>query len=98
MPPLKGDDLAKVLAELGNDWACVDEHHLEKTYRFRNFADALAFTNRVGELAESVGHHPDIRLAWGKVTLSIQTEEVGGITEKDLDLAEQIDFATSLGQ
>ena len=92
VPPLKGDDLAKVMAELGNDWVCVDEHHIEKAFRFRNFADALAFTNRVGELAESVGHHPDIRLSWGNVTLTIWTHKVDGLTESDFVLAAKADL------
>src|SRR5713226_5958527 len=62
-PPLRGPELDDLLAQLGNDWRVVDEHHLEKEFRFANFREALDFTNRVGELAEEQGHHPDIHLA-----------------------------------
>ena len=67
IPPLKGEPLSQLLGKLGNEWQVVDEHHLEKKYKFGNFRQALDFTNRVGELAESVNHHPDICLSWGKV-------------------------------
>jgi len=60
-------------------------------YRFRNFRDALDFTNRVGDMAESVGHHPDIHLAWGKVKLIIWTHKIDGLTESDFVLAAKAD-------
>ena len=67
VPPLSHEEIEPYLADLGNEWRVVEDHHLEKEYRFANFREALAFTNRVGELAEEVGHHPDIELAWGRV-------------------------------
>src|SRR5258708_29996164 len=90
-PPLKGFDLSKLAEQLGGDWQVVDEHHLEKDYKFKNFRDALTFTNKVGELAEKVGHHPDIYLAWGKVKLTIWTHSVGGLTESDFVFAAKVD-------
>jgi 4a-hydroxytetrahydrobiopterin dehydratase len=69
----------------------VNEHHLERTFTFPNFRTALAFTNRVGELAEQQGHHPDIHLAWGKVTVTISTHKIDGLTESDFVLAAKID-------
>ena len=86
-PPLKGEELTGLLDKLGGGWRVVDEHHLEKEYRFRNFRTALAFTNRVGELAEAQGHHPDIHLSWGKVKLVIWTHKIDGLTESDFILA-----------
>jgi 4a-hydroxytetrahydrobiopterin dehydratase len=70
---LRVDDL---LARLGNDWRVVEQHHLEKEFRFKNFREALDFTNRVGDLAEEQGHHPDIYLAWGKVRLTVWTHKI----------------------
>ena len=58
--------------DLNPGWRIVNEHHLEREFTFPDFREALAFTNDVGELAESQGHHPDIYLAWGKVKLAIQ--------------------------
>ena len=83
VPPLVGEELDGYLADLDNGWHVVDGHHLEKEYRFPNFREALDFTNRVGELAESVGHHPDIRLEWGKVTLTVWTHKIDGLHEAD---------------
>ena len=91
VPPLKGEELATSAAQLGNEWRVVDEHHLEKTYRFRDFREALDFTNQVGELAESVGHHPDIHLAWGQVKVTIWTHKIDGLTETDFVFAAKTD-------
>jgi len=87
VPPLQGDELRRLHAELGHDWQVVDEHHLEKEYRFKNFRQALDFTNRVGELAEAQGHHPDLHLAWGKVRVTIWTHKIEGLTESDFVFA-----------
>jgi 4a-hydroxytetrahydrobiopterin dehydratase len=89
--PLKGDGLARLVGELAGGWQVVAEHQLEKEYRFADFRDALAFTNRVGELAEAQGHHPDIYLAWGKVKLTIWTHKINGLTESDFVMAAKAD-------
>lgn len=93
VPPLKGEQLGRLLTALGNDWGIVDEHHLEKDYKFKDFAQALAFTNRVGAIAEAQGHHPDIYLAWGKVKITIWTHKINGLTESDFVLAAKADQA-----
>jgi len=90
--PLKGKALTDLLERLGGGWQVVAGHHLEKEYRFKNFRDALAFTNKVGELAESQGHHPDIALSWGKVKLVIWTHKIDGLTESDFILAARADM------
>jgi 4a-hydroxytetrahydrobiopterin dehydratase len=91
VPPLKGEGLRMFQEELGGDWRVVDEHHLEKTYSFKNFREALDFTSRVGEMAEEQGHHPDLYLAWGKVKLTVWTHKVGGLTESDFVFAAKAD-------
>ena len=90
VPPLKGDEIEKLSVQL-TEWQVVDEHHLIKTYRFRDFAEALAFVNRLGELAEQQGHHPDICFGWGKAEVSIWTHKIDGLTESDFVLAAKID-------
>lgn len=89
--PLKGSALQVLHAQLKEGWKVCDEHHLEKSYAFKNFKEALAFTNRVGELAEQEGHHPDIHLSWGKVAISLWTHAIDGLTESDFILAAKID-------
>jgi 4a-hydroxytetrahydrobiopterin dehydratase len=88
---LKGRGLDELAAQLGGGWKVVAEHHIEKEYSFHNFREALDFTNRVGELAESQGHHPDIYLAWGKVMLTLWTHKADGLTESDFVLAAKVD-------
>jgi len=89
--PLTGSALTRTAAQLPNGWQVVREHHLEKEFRFDDFRGALAFTNRVGEIAEAQGHHPDIFLTWGKVKLTIWTHKVDGLTESDFILAAKAD-------
>ena len=94
VPPLKGAQLQALAKQLGGGWRVVNEHHLEKDYTFKNFKEALAFTNAVGEIAEREGHHPDIHLAWGKVGLTIWTHKIDGLTESDFVLAAKADEAS----
>ena len=91
--PLKGESLAEIRRLLGGDWTVVDEHHLEKTYKFKNFREALDFTNAVGEIAEQEGHHPEITLTWGRVSIRIWTHKIDGLTESDFVLAAKADRA-----
>ncbi len=91
VPPLKGDPLQTLTKQLKSGWKVVNEHHLEKEYRFQDFKSALDFTNKVGALAESEGHHPDIFLAWGKVKISLWTHKIDGLTESDFILAAKCD-------
>ncbi|HEV3276698.1 MAG TPA: 4a-hydroxytetrahydrobiopterin dehydratase [Terriglobia bacterium] len=72
-------------------WEVVDGHHLRKVYRFADFRTALAFVNRVGEVSESEGHHPDIAFGWGRAEITLWTHAADGLTENDFILAARID-------
>lgn len=96
VPPLKGEAIVPLLAQL-SEWAVVDEHHLCKEHTFADFVTALAFVNRVGELAEAQGHHPDIYLTWGKARIEIWTHKIDGLTESDFILAAKIDKLAQTG-
>lgn len=91
VPALKGAEIEAYLERLGNDWTVVEEHHLSKTFLFPNFVDALAYVNRVGSLAEQVGHHPDIYFTWGKARVEIFTHKIDGLAEADFILAAKCD-------
>lgn len=91
VPALAGVELAGLLQRLGGGWRVEREHHLEKEYTFPDFAQALAFTNKVGAVAEAEGHHPDIYLTWGKVRITIWTHKIDGLTESDFVLAAKLD-------
>jgi 4a-hydroxytetrahydrobiopterin dehydratase len=93
VPPLKGNKLREIHQQLAepSQWKTVDEHHLVRAYKFPDFKSALAFVNRVVEVAEEQGHHPDIVLGWGKVEITTWTHAVDGLTESDFILAAKID-------
>jgi len=91
VPPLQGREIKKLLDQLGRGWTVVDDHHLEKEYKFDDFRQGLDFTNRVGALAEEQGHHPDVYLAWGKVKLTLWTHKINGLTESDFIFAAKAD-------
>lgn len=90
VPPLKGDELRKLSAQVP-DWKVTNEHHITKTYLFPDFKTALEFVNRVGAVAEEEGHHPDVSLSWGKVEVKTYTHKIDGLTESDFVLAAKVD-------
>ena len=94
IPALHGDELRPLMAQLP-DWKVVDEHHLEKTFLFPDFKQALHLVNHIGEIAEAEGHHPDVCLSWGKVNVQIFTHKIKGLTESNFVLAAKIDRAYS---
>ena len=91
--PLKGDKLAELHRQLAvpAQWKIINEHHLVRAYKFPDFKSALVFVNKVGEIAEEQGHHPDILLGWGKVEITTWTHAIDGLTESDFILAAKID-------
>lgn len=91
IPPLKGESLAELHRQLDGGWKVIDEHHLEKEYLFKNFREALDFTNKLGEIAEQEGHHPDIALSYGKVAVRLWTHKIDGLSESDFILAAKYD-------
>ena len=90
VPPLKGQDLAALNKQVP-EWQVVNEHHIVRQFKFPDFKQALAFVNRVGELAEEQGHHPDILLAWGKAEITLWTHKIDGLTESDFIMAAKMD-------
>ena len=86
---LEGDELTAAVATL-DGWE-VKGKILTKRWKFANFAESLAFVNRVGSLAEAADHHPDITFGWGYTELALTTHDRGGITDVDIALARQID-------
>lgn len=92
VPPLPADEQEKLLAKL-DGWTVEGGHHLTKIFDFPDFASALAFVNRIGDIAEAEGHHPDLHLTWGHVGVTTYTHKIDGLTESDFILAAKIDAA-----
>lgn len=91
MPKLNAPDILKALADLP-EWKQAGDS-ITRTYVFNDFPEAIGFVNRIAELAENAGHHPDIDMSWNKVVLTLSTHDEGGLTEKDFKLARQCDLA-----
>ncbi len=89
-PPLKGEELDDLRRQVP-EWEVVEEHHLRRRFRFKNFREALGFVNRVGGLAEEQGHHPDISFGWGYAEVTIYTHKIDGLTESDFIFAAKVD-------
>jgi 4a-hydroxytetrahydrobiopterin dehydratase len=90
VPPLAGRDL-ETLARQVSGWEVVGEHHLKREFQFENFREALEFVNRIGEVAEDQGHHPDVSFGWGRAEVVIFTHAIDALTESDFILAAKID-------
>jgi 4a-hydroxytetrahydrobiopterin dehydratase len=91
IPPLTCDEAQRFQAQAPN-WELGDNaHRIQRTFRFRNFREALAFVQEIGELAENEGHHPDISFGWGYVTVSLSTKKIKGLHENDFIMASKID-------
>lgn len=82
-------EIAARLKDLA-EWSQPGEE-IQRTYRFKDFVEAMAFVEKVAAHAEAVQHHPDILIRYGRVTLSLSTHDAGGITDKDFDFARKAD-------
>jgi 4a-hydroxytetrahydrobiopterin dehydratase len=90
--PLTEAEYADYLAEIDDGvWEVVDDHHLDGTYEFADFRDALEFTYEIGELAEEEWHHPDIHLQWGEVRVEMWTHKIDGLHKTDFVMAARMD-------
>ena len=90
-PPMERAKAEEMLKQLDSGWALNNDSHLERLYTFKNFAQALAFVNKVGAVAEEEGHHPDLFLAWGKCKIELWTHKINGLTESDFYMAAKLD-------
>ncbi len=91
VPALESAKVGELLGQLDRGWSVNAAGHIERMYEFTNFAEALAFVNAVGTIAEDEGHHPDLYLAWGRCTVEIWTHKIKGLTESDFYLAAKAD-------
>lgn len=88
---LRGPALQELLPRLDSGWELVDEQRLRKSFAFDDFVSALAFVNRIGEMAEEQNHHPDLTLRWGEVVVEIWTHTIDGLAESDFVFAAKVD-------
>jgi len=79
------------LKKLPLDWTVVGGSSLVKEFTFDNFSSGVGFIVKVGELSDEANHHPDVKLSWGKVKITLTTHEESGLTRKDFNLAKKIE-------
>ena len=89
--PLNRTEVDVLLKQIPGWHSSDDATALMRLYSFKNFAEALLFVNKVGAVAESEGHHPDIELGWGRVNVTLTTHSIGGLSENDFIAAAKID-------
>lgn len=89
---LKGEELKTLEKELESSWKVIEEHHLEKTFKFKNFKEAMDFAVAIGHLADAEGHHPDLLVSWGSLKVTLWTHKIQGLSEADFILASKIDI------
>lgn len=82
----------EILNQISSDWKLSENNDLlSRRFELNNFVEALNLVNKIGELAETEQHHPDINLGWGYVEVYLSTHDIGGISDKDIFLAQAID-------
>jgi 4a-hydroxytetrahydrobiopterin dehydratase len=89
--PMEHSQARELFKELKEGWKFTEEGHLFKAYSFKNFKEALTFANKVGDLAEEQGHHPNLTIKWGKCEIELWTHKIQGLSQSDFILAAKID-------
>ena len=90
VPPMSLEEAEQYASQAPHWELAGDGTRIERTFRFRNFQEALDFVNRIGALAEEEGHHPDIRFGWGYCTVELYTHKIKGLHENDFIMAAKI--------
>jgi 4a-hydroxytetrahydrobiopterin dehydratase len=95
VPPLEDSVVQDLLIKVGGNWHINEQGHLAKTYEFSNFMKPMEFANKIAELAEQEGHHPDLTISWGTCIIEVWTHKINGLTESDFILAAKIEAISS---
>lgn len=91
MPALTSTEIENLIKELEKGWTLNKIGHLYRVYPFNDFQKAMDFANKIAEIAEKEGHHPDLKIAWGKCEVETWTHKINGLTESDFILAAKIE-------
>lgn len=93
-PPFDQEKIKEYLAQLKSDWEVLENRKIRKEFKFKDFLGAIAFVNKVAEIAEQEDHHPDIHISYRKVLIELWTHAVGGLSENDFIVAAKIELLT----
>ena len=92
MPPLSAAEAGKYLLNLNNNWEIIGNKKIRREFKFKDFTEAMAFANKVAQIAEAEDHHPDMHIFYRKVILELSTHAIGGLSENDFIVASKVDF------
>lgn len=95
MPPIKGDAIKPYLSQLSLEWEVVDDTKIKHVFMFKDFKESMVFVNKIAEIAEAEGHHPDIFISWNKVRITLWTHFIKGLHENDFIMAKKIEALLS---
>lgn len=90
-PPFSASDIQKYLPELKRQWVVIDGKKIKSEFTFKDFKEAMAFVDKIAEIAETEGHHPDIYIFYNRVSIELWTHAVGGLSENDFIVAAKIE-------
>lgn len=90
LPPLEPNEAKALLQDIPGWQLNADANRINRRYSFKNFVDALAFTQKIGDIAEAEGHHPDIALGWGYCDVLFYTHKIKGLHENDFIMAAKV--------
>ncbi len=91
VPPLSHERVEELRRQISAEWKVVNGHHLVQEISRKNFRQAMALANEIAEIAESQGHHPDLLVQWGRLTVTLFTHAIDGLHENDFIMAARID-------
>ena len=91
VPPLSEKESNNLLDKINDGWQLIDNHHIERTWKFSDFQKALNFVNMAGVICEEENHHADFEIGWGRAKALIWTHKIDGLTESDFILAAKLD-------
>ncbi|MDO8577516.1 MAG: 4a-hydroxytetrahydrobiopterin dehydratase [Candidatus Wildermuthbacteria bacterium] len=89
--PFTAAQIQEYVVQLKTEWEVVAFHKIKKQFKFKDFKDAIVFVNKIAEIAEKEGHHPDITINYNRVTIELSTHSIGGLSENDFILAAKIE-------
>lgn len=91
IPPLTSDEVKTLLSQVNTSWNVIGNKKIEREFHFVNFVQTMEFVNKVAEMAEQEGHHPDLKISYGICKIILWTHAINGLSENDFILAAKID-------
>ncbi|MDE2079437.1 MAG: 4a-hydroxytetrahydrobiopterin dehydratase [Patescibacteria group bacterium] len=92
VPPLNSEQVSAYSVQVPEWKIAPDLKSISREFTFKNFKEAMAFANKIGDLAEEEGHHPELAVSWGKVSVHLTTHAIGGLSENDFIMAAKVDL------